>query len=273
MAICSPEEKTTPRSPNPQPTQSNSTSEKSCKTEKVKRFRKKKEFIRANALVPDTIRMSNYISCSRMSSKIYKSRCKSLTKKCKEEEICVAHKSWNKLRNISTNLKKILAQSDELSSDWLQSKKIYLGNYGYLDLAVNFPEIWEEIELINKLTRSFNESRIMVNKFKNTILNHYINSGNPFSIKERSSPPSTPHPIATRLSKSFTYCSKVFKKISIRAFLSEHIREILSEWENNPSSPINTIEAADTVLDYIKMEYPKLKDWSNKKLLTRIIKY
>ena len=146
-----------------------------------------------------------------MSSKTYKSRCKNLKKKCKEEDLCDAHRSWNNLRIISTNLKKILAQSDELSSDWLQSKKIHMGNHGYLDIAVNFPEIWEEIDLINNLTRSFNESRIKVNKFKDTILNHYINSGNQFSIKERSSPPSAPNPIATRLSKNFTYCSKVFK--------------------------------------------------------------
>ena len=93
-----------------------------------------------------------------------------------------------------------------------------MGNHGYLDIAVNFPEIWEEIELINNLTRSFNESRIKVNKFKDTILNHYINSGNQFSIKEKPSPTSAPKPAATRLSENFAYCSKTFEKRFYRLF-------------------------------------------------------
>ena len=117
-----------------------------------------------------------------MSSKTYKSRCKNLTKECKEEEICDAHRSWNNLRNISANLKIILAQSDELSSDWLQEKKIHMGNHGYLDIAVNFPEIWEEIELINNLIRSFNESRIKLNKFKGTIYYSCENCGKKIQV-------------------------------------------------------------------------------------------
>ena len=34
--------------------------------------------------------------------------------------------------------------------------------------------------------------------------------------------------------------------------------------------PINITAAADNVLDYIKIEYPKLENWSNKKLIDRI---
>ena len=97
----------TPRAPIPQPSQARPTSEKN------KRFRRKKEFLRTGALVPDIIRISNYISCNRMSSKTFKSSCKKLTKDCKDQEICVAHSSWPKLKNISSNLTKILAQSDE----------------------------------------------------------------------------------------------------------------------------------------------------------------
>ena len=37
--------------------------------EKKKRFRRKNEYIHPGALVPDVIRLSNYVSCSRMSPK------------------------------------------------------------------------------------------------------------------------------------------------------------------------------------------------------------
>ena len=114
---------TTPRAQSPQSSQAESTSEKTIKSEKIKRFRRKKEFIRTGALVPDVIRISNYISCSRMNSKTYKSRCKKLTKNCKEQKLCVAHKSWINLKSISSKLTMILNQSDEPTTDWLQSKK------------------------------------------------------------------------------------------------------------------------------------------------------
>ena len=205
-----------------------------------------------------------------MSSKTYKSRCKKLTKDCKEQELCVAHKSWNNLKTISTNLTTILARSDEPTTDWLYSKRIHMGNHGFLDLAVNSPELWEEIELINKLVRSFNESRIKVISFKNRILSHHINSGNRFSIKNLPSTKPSDRPIAKRLSEDFTYNDRDFKKISIRAFLSENVREVFSNWESNNLSTIKSNEAVDIVLDYIRMEFPKLKDWNNKKILSRI---
>ena len=150
-----------------------------------------------------------------MSSKTFKSRCKKLAKDCKEKELCMAHKSLYNLRTISSKLTTILAQSDEPSSDWLQSKRIHMGNHGFLDLAVNFPEVWEEIEIIINLVRSFNESRTKLLSFKNTVLNHHINSGKRFSVKNIPSANTLDRPIAKRLSENFTYDDKEFKKISI----------------------------------------------------------
>ena len=69
----------TPRAPTLKPPQASATSEKPVTSVKNKRFRSKKEFIRAKALVPDIIRISNYISCNRMSSKYFKSSCKKLS--------------------------------------------------------------------------------------------------------------------------------------------------------------------------------------------------
>ena len=122
------------------------------------------------------------------------------------------------------------------------------------------------MELIKSLINSFNKSRIKVNKYKSTISNHYINSRNYFNVKQGPIFESPKNSTALWLAKMYTYCKKEFEVISIRAFLSEHIREILSIWETDHSLPITITEAADNVLSYIKMEYPKLKNWSNQKL-------
>ena len=207
-----------------------------------------------------------------MNSKTYKSRCKKLTRKCKDQELCVAHKSWTNLKSISYKQTIILNQSDEPTADWLQSKRIHMGNYGFLDLAVNSPELWEEIETIIKLVRSFNESRIKVISFKNTILSHHINSKNRSSFKFPTRTISPERPIAKKLSEEFTYSEKVFKEISIKAFLSENVREVFSNWESNNLTSIESNKAVDLVLDYIRMEFPRISDWNNKKLLARISK-
>ena len=69
------------------------------------------------------------------------------------------------LRNISKNLKALLAQSKEISTDWNQGKKVHSGNYGYLNLAINYPEIWNEVELIKNLVKQFNVSRYNMWKY------------------------------------------------------------------------------------------------------------
>ena len=218
----------------------------------IKRFRRIKEYIRPGEIVPDSVRLSNYITCSSMSSEDFQSWCTDLTKECKEIKGCDAHTSFGKLKIMSLNLRLILTQSKDITKDWGKDKKLHMGNYGYLNMAISHPEIWREIELIKHLTKSFNDSRVKMNEFKSTISNHYINSENLFNIKQ--GPFFTSHKGATasRLTNEYTYCSSEFEKISIRAFSSEHIREILSIWENDPSSQINITEAADNILNYIK---------------------
>ena len=147
-----------------------------------------------------------------------------------------------------------------------------MGNYGFLDLAVNSPELWEEVEVIIKLVRSFNESRINVISFRNTILSHHINSKNRFSVKPPPHTKPTERPNAKRLSEEFTYSEKVFKQISIKAFLSDNVKEVFSNWKNNNLTSIESNEAVDIVLDYIRMEFPRISNWSGKKLLARVSK-
>ena len=86
----------------------------------LKRSKRKNEFIRAGALLPDVIRLNNHVTCTRMSQEIYKSQCANLTsvKKCIKEEMCDAHSSLNNLKQISKGLKQILAQSSDASTDW-----------------------------------------------------------------------------------------------------------------------------------------------------------
>ena len=131
------------------------------------------------------------------------------------------------MKNISSNLVRILAQTDEPTTDWLQSMRIHMGNYGFLDLAVNSPELWNEIETIIKLVRSFNESRIKVISFRDTVLSHHINSGNRLSAKDLPSIKPSDQTTIKRLSNP-DYNDKTFKRISIKAFLSEHIRKVLA---------------------------------------------
>ena len=77
------------------------------------------------------------------------------------------------LRKITNSLKNVLAQTGEISKDWDQKKKVHSGNYGYLNLAVNHPEILKETKLIKQLVKSFNKSREKMWKYKDLILNYH----------------------------------------------------------------------------------------------------
>ena len=70
-------------------------------------------------------------------------------------------------------------------------------------------------------------------------------------VKQTSSKdPSADNKIASRLVEKLSpYNERYFKMISSRAFLSAHIREILFEWETDPSKPINITEASNEVID------------------------
>merc|ERR1712015_168377 len=108
-----------------------------------------------------------------MSNKEYDANCKSLKKVCKLSIECSAHSSLNNLKVISKNLKTILAQSELLSKDWDKQKKVHSGKYGYLSMAVNYPEILYQTKLIKRLVRSFNNGREKVIKYRDTILSYH----------------------------------------------------------------------------------------------------
>ena len=59
-----------------------------------------------------------------LSTEEYNTRCKSLRKNCKDSIDCNAHTSMKNLMKISNGLKTLLAQTDELSKDWDEKKKI-----------------------------------------------------------------------------------------------------------------------------------------------------
>ena len=230
------------------------------------------EVTRPGALLPDNIWLSNHMSCTRMSATEYNSRCKSLKKSCKDSIECKAHVNLKNLQAISSNLRKILSQSTDLSNDWDTEKNIHSGKYGYLNIAVNHPEILRETKTIKQLIRSFNRSREKMWKYKDIILNYHVRKPDFMKCKE---PAQTAHqndsPTMTRLiEKVSPYNEKDFKVISIRAFLSIHMREMFTTWEEDNSKPIILNEAANEVIENLKFEYPKLQKWSNTRIVNRI---
>ena len=74
--------------------------------------------------------------------------------------------------------------------------------------------------------------------------------------------------IAKKLAKKFTYSRSKFKEISLEAFKSDHIQNVLSKWENDDSMEL-TVEA-NNVLENLKIRYPKILDWDNYKIINRL---
>ena len=72
------------------------------------------------------------------------------------------------------------------------------------------------------------------------------------------------------MGKLSPYNEKDFKIISLRAFLSVHIREMFTAWEKDISNPIIISEASNEVIENLKFDYPKLQKWSNTKIVNRI---
>ena len=109
-------------------------------------------------------------------------------------------------------------------------------------------------------------------KYKDVIRSYHKKKTDFIKIEQTSSKdPSTDNKIASRLVEKLSpYNERDFKIIISRAFLSAHIREILFEWEKDPSKPINITEASNEVIDNLKFEYPKLKKWDNSKIINRI---
>ena len=96
-------------------------------------------------MLSDTIRLNNHMVISSMSSNEYNAKCISLSTDCTNTgrlgKDCHAHISKKNLEKISTNLKLILKQSEEITADRESKKKLHLGNYGYLNVAIHYPEI------------------------------------------------------------------------------------------------------------------------------------
>merc|ERR1711984_59024 len=120
---------------------------KSCEDSLVQKSKmrkhKKMEIIRQGAILPDQIWLSNHTIGYSMSKKEYNAQCKTLRKNCKMTPKCKAHTSLKNLQIITSNLRKVLSQSDNISTDWDKEKKVHSGKYGYLDTATNFPEIFQ----------------------------------------------------------------------------------------------------------------------------------
>ena len=124
-------------------------------------------------------------------------------------------------------------------------------------------------KIIKQLVKSFNKSREKMWKYKDLIINYNRKKPElihvkPLTIKS----PIDANDTVTRLTKRLSpYNEEDFKVISHRAFLSAHIRELLTEWEKDPSTPIIHDEASSEVIDNLKFEYPIYKNGIITKLL------
>ena len=178
-------------------------------------------------------------------------------------------------------MESILSDSNKITKDWEKEKRIHMGNYGYLNIATNHPEIWKEIENIKHIINSFNVSRSNLRNFKDKIRNQMtIEELTKGTIKDEIKIASTKFeetlsteksPTAKRLTKKFTYSRSEFKEISIEAFKSDHIQSVLSKWEINDSMELTT--EANNVLENLKIRHPKILEWDNYKIINRLSKH
>ena len=123
------------------------------------------------ALLPDIIRLGDYISCSRIPSKNFSNRCKDLQTKCKQMKECKVHTSFKNLRNLSKKLNMIWSNPERFSRDWKTNKTLRTGKNGYLNLATNYPQLWREVEQIKAEINTFNISRNNLKTFITKIKN------------------------------------------------------------------------------------------------------
>ena len=109
-------------------------------------------------------------------------------------------------------------------------------------------------------------------KHKDIILNYHVRKPDFMKCKEPAhTAPQNDSPTMTLLiEKVSPYNEKDFKVISNRAFLSLHIREMFTTWEEDNSKPIILNEAANKVIENLKFDYPKLQKWNNTRIVNRI---
>ena len=147
-----------------------------------------------------------------------------------------------------------------------------------MNTAVNYPEILRETKLVKRLVKSFNDSRENIWKYRDLILSFNKKKPRLFKIKNSTKKIKTANKNASNEKKVISrlveklspYNEREFKIISSRAFLSAHVREVLSEWEKDPSIPISITEASNEVINNLKFEYPKLQKWDYTKIVNRI---
>ena len=139
--------------------------------EHIQSFRKRKIQIGTGALLPDVIRLGDYISGSRLPSKTFSSRCKDLKAMCRQSEECKVHISFKNLRNLSKKLNMIWSNPERFSRDWKTNKVLRTEKNAYLNLAINYPQLWKEVEQIKAEINTFNVSRVNLKTFKTKIKN------------------------------------------------------------------------------------------------------
>ena len=130
----------------------------------------------------------------------------------------------------------------------------------------------EETKLIKQLVRSFNKGRAKIWEYKDLILSYHQRKPNLINYKQTPfKKPIEASGTVKRLARKVSpYDKEDFEIISIRAFLSAHIREILAKWEEDPSTPIILTDASNKVIDNLKFEYPNLQKWTNFEIINRI---
>ena len=178
-------------------------------------------------LVNRVIKLSKVIKVCRMSKKKFKHRCKNLRESCvnkkPSEENCDPHVSLENLQNISKNMEAIIRQSDKITDDWKEYKELKLGNRGYINMTINFPEISEELTNVKKLINRFNIARRNLWKFKDVIKKFRVDSHRAMSFKYENNPTpeSRKEKVVTRLeNKSPPYGALKLNEISLRAYSS-----------------------------------------------------
>ena len=120
--------------------------------------------------------------------------------------------------------------------------------------------------------RKFNKGRANILKYKEVILSYNKIKPNYISYKQvpLRKPLEISNTVLNLTRKINPYNKEEFEVISIRAFLSAHIREVLEAWEKNQDSPIDLTEAANEVVDNLKFDYPGLNKWSNLEIIIRL---
>ena len=237
-----------------------------------RRSKRKKEFVRTGALLPDVIRLNNHNTCTRMSQKDFKSQCANLTsiKECSRKTDCDAHSSLYNLKQISQKLKQLLSQSSNVTSDWKKFKKVHSQSYGYLSSAINHPEIWREIEYISKLVDNFNKCKENLEEYREAILGKFSSPVNPLRIQAPSKPKPERFWRFTRYRKqeklqgcmrpkafrpgNISYSEEEFKTISLQAFYSPAIRETMTGWEKEGT--FQTLRATLEAVSYTHLTLP-----------------